>query len=115
MSTGLSTGGLESCTEMRCFSTCCGSACGKPSGFRRDRMGGEEGDSLRTMEPEPDPKDWPGPWPRGCDDWAPWAGEIGRGGGAAGAGRPPGGWVKSLTATPAVNVRPGPGIWSALE
>jgi hypothetical protein len=78
-------------------------------------MGGEEGDSLRTMEPEPDTKDWTWTLTRRCDECGLSAGEIGIEEVAVRAELASGEWVQILTASPAVNVRPGPGIWSALE
>ena len=67
------------------------------------------------MEPEPDTKDWTWTLTRRCDECGLSAGEVPIEEVAVRAELAAGEWVQILTASPAVNVRPEPGIWSPLE
>ncbi|WP_344806358.1 DinB family protein [Microlunatus ginsengisoli] len=67
------------------------------------------------MEPEPDSKDWTWTLTRRCDECGLAAGEIPFEEVAVRAELAAGEWVQILTASPAVNVRPEPGVWSPLE
>ncbi len=68
-----------------------------------------------TMEPEPDTKDWTWTLTRRCEQCGLAAGEIGVDEIAIRAELAAGEWIQILTASPAVNVRPEPGVWSPLE
>ena len=65
--------------------------------------------------PEPDTKDWTWTLSRPCDACGLSAGEIPFEEVAVRAELAAGEWVQILTASPAVNVRPEPGVWSPLE
>ena len=67
------------------------------------------------MEPEPDTKDWTWTLTRRCEQCGLSAGEIDIDDIAIRAELAAGEWVQILTASPAVNVRPEPGVWSPLE
>jgi hypothetical protein len=67
------------------------------------------------MEPEPDTKDWTWTLTRRCEQCGLSAGEIAIDDIAIRAELAAGEWVQILTASPAVNVRPEPGVWSPLE
>lgn len=67
------------------------------------------------MEPEPDTKDWTWTLTRRCEQCGLAAGEIGVDEIAIRAELAAGEWIQILTASPAVNVRPEPGVWSPLE
>jgi hypothetical protein len=67
------------------------------------------------MEPEPDTKDWTWTLTRRCDECGLSVGEIDIDEVAVRAELAAGEWVQILTASPAVNVRPEPAVWSPLE
>ena len=67
------------------------------------------------MEQEPDTKDWTWTLTRRCPECGLTAGEIPYDEVAVRAELAAGEWVQILTASPAVNVRPEPGVWSPLE
>src|SRR5437764_14754302 len=67
------------------------------------------------MQPAPDTKDWTWTLDRRCDECGLAAGEIPFGEVGIRAELAAGEWVQILTASPAVNVRPEPEVWSPLE
>jgi len=67
------------------------------------------------MEPEPDTKDWTWTLSRRCEQCGLAAGEIPFEEVAVRSELAAGEWVQILTASPAVNVRPEPGVRSPLE
>jgi DinB superfamily len=67
------------------------------------------------MEPEPDVKDWTWVLSRRCEQCGLSVGEIGIDEIALRAELAAGEWVQILTASPAVNIRPAPGVWSPQE
>lgn len=67
------------------------------------------------MEPEPDQKDWTWTLQRRCPDCGLSAGEVDPAGIAERAELAANEWVQILTSSPAVETRPAPAVWSALE